>query len=332
MKTMFRLTLGCALLISLALKNAEAQTTCPLNINSVLAHIGAKPDSSVSAQDYAAYKIRIWNGHLELADQVWSSYIDGVNSSADSQEIESCLIPPLDHHTFTLALNEKFTEASLARIRAINPPEFFLLNSKYKFDNIIFRVFDPVFESNDSALNSLENKPAGFNDAGKALFASAQRIQSENWDITFLHELGHYIDHVDDDIQKFNDLDTMQAIATILQTKAVDTTTDVEKQLIDSWLKSGLNIGFLAEWRVWCFTVEYLSALPQPFTGAKYAWIKPLLNLTPQQIKVGVFDYLDPRFSDPRDGIFSNPIMGERLKQIRNDLRLNILNSRSIKL
>jgi hypothetical protein len=308
----------------------QAHAECPVDVGAILTKIGAPPTFQMSQLDFSQYEVRVWKAHIDLAAMVWRKYIVGVLRNGGLQRVDECLASPLNQDDFLLAINKVFRDSAFERIKSINPKVYLTLSEKFDFDKMIFRVFDPAFDQDSAIQSSLHELPAGFNDAGRAIFTDAQRIQSEDWDITFIHELGHFIDPITSDIVQFTDQDIAKTIANILKTKTTETLSDEDRSIINSRLQHGLNIGFLAEWRVWCFTVDYVGSSNKVVIGPKFSWMKPLLKMKRDQMKAEVFRYLDPRFSDPQVGIYSNQIISGQLKKIRADLRANILSLRSL--
>lgn len=299
---------------------------CPLDISPFLAMIGPAPAENTAAGDYAS---KVWTGHQALAMQVYQRFASQQLSSQDLNKFATCLKKPMDFGDLNLALNSIFRDESLKRIQQINPLRFAQISKNFNVGQIVFQVFNSHVNSQKLAESILGQRPAGYNMQTRALFMNMAQITVDDWDILFIHEMGHYLDPIDSNISFFNDANNLEKISVSIknfnQNKSL---TQNELQFIDVWLTHGLNIRLLAEWRVWNFTVDYLSLRKDIPMGPKTIWLQPYLTKDVTQRKIELFNFLDRNFVNPIDQIFSNPLIQKRINLIRQSLREQIANGR----
>ena len=292
---------------------------CPVDITPILQGIGSAPAENTAAGNYST---RVWIGHQALASHLYHLFALRQLDAQDLSQLTSCLLKPLNHQDLNLAMNTVFRTKSLQRIESINPQEFSRISKKFKIENIAFQVFDTHVQNQKLAEGILGTRPAGFNMTTQALFMNLAQIESADWDVFFIHELGQYLDPVEDHVKFFNDLKTIAKIVALTKQYDQNNTLLVEDlKLVDEWLVHGLNIALLAEWRVWNFTLDYLSVQPDYVFGPKTSWLKTFLQKTGSERKTAMFSFLDINFENPKDQFFSHPLIQKRIIFLRQWLR-----------
>jgi hypothetical protein len=152
-------------------------------------------------------------------------------------------------------------------------------------------------------------------------------IDKNNFFIILIHELAH---GVDDIMRKalvdFGSRATRTQIFEILDKKTNPAElNNLERDLIRGWLIAGLERGLLAEYRAWLFTyLAYQEGL-RDGTLHPTEWLDRLHNTKPENTTVEehIYRSLSQNWSDPQDDVFSNAIINELLRELRQEFYAN---------
>jgi hypothetical protein len=296
---------------------------CPVDTQLILQKIGPRPTPEQKGSDYSD---RLWNGHKELASALWEWYRRSSADSAGSfhDSLRDCVQDPLNENDLALAINNEFLQHSLERVQAINPQKFAEINKQRSVAEMTFQIFNACDPSEQEAQDVLGARPGGFNIPTQALFMNISSISVNDWDVIFIHEMGHFLDPIHDHVTAFNDKDTLASIAKIVAAKTEPTA--LQKAAIDSWLWHGLNIGLLAEWRVWSFTADYVSNRSDYTLGPHTQWLAPFLKQDAKSRRQNIFKFLDLKFTNSSDQIpmINDPLIQSRLELLRAQVREQI--------
>jgi len=263
----------------------------------------------------------IWKAHEILAEQIWQLFESG-ELQKNKYNIADCLQSPLNDQDLMLATNNIFLQKTFERLQKINPNMYFELNQKINFNQIVFQAFAFCEACQLQSKKILGEKPAGYNLTTQALFMNIQTLSPEDWDVIFIHELGHHFDQTRKDSKQYFNIDQVKIILD-LQKKydRGERLDDSEIKQIDNWIMSGLNIGLLAEWRVWSFTLQYLDPVLNYQFGEKTKWLQNYKNLPSDIRYVELFKTLDRNFTNPATGLASHPLVLKRVQILRAQFR-----------
>lgn len=269
----------------------------------------------------------IWKAHEILAEKIWQLFESG-ELQKNKYNIADCLHPPLNDQDLMFATNNIFLQKTFERLQKINPKMYFELNQKIDFNQIVFQVFAFCEACQLQSKKLLGEKPAGYNLTTQSLFMNIQSLSPEDWDVIFIHELGHHFDQTRKDSKQYFNIDQVKVIIE-LQKKydRGESIDDSEIKQIDDWIMSGLNIGLLAEWRVWSFTLKYLDGFKADYHfGKQTQWLKYYRKLSPSDRDIELFKMLDYRFKNSNDLLLSHELIQKRLDLIRLQIRTLVSN------
>jgi len=295
---------------------------CPIDVNTTLKDFGLSPIPQPLPIWWSPV---VWKAHENLANQIWNLYNKGELPAQGMDSLKDCFVEPISDVRLSQAINDRFLQGSLSEIKKINPKKFDVLSQKYRIENMAFRVLDGAGLDHKEAKAVLSDLPAGFNIETRTLFFNISNVSRSEWNVIFIHEMGHFIDPIEDHIEAFNNPKTVHQIDLISANNTIESLSVDDGRIIDEWLMHGLNIGLLAEWRVWNFTVDYLSNATNYTFGPRSKWLQPLLKMNILDRKMKIFAILDNNIPDPTTERFSDGVIPKRLKQIRIKLRNKIL-------
>lgn len=275
------------------------------------------------------YLIQKWEAHKELAQKLWTQR----GLSASLHNIEVCVdkFDNLDYPSLKLALNEKFKEASLNRMYSINPNKFNEIKSVYSksmFDFTLI-VFNGSESKNKKVKEFISNRAAAYAPHSHTIFKDTEKMNFDDWNAIFLHELGHRLDGIENSIEMVNNkknFNQMMEIIRLYEQKRIMPDSE-QINFIHSMLWNGLNIGFLAEYRAWLFVVDYLSTGTGYTLGPQTEWLRPFIEEKDKALqKTKLFHYLDLRFTDENSSIpwMNSSLTQSELKKLRETLRENM--------
>lgn len=310
----------------------STKSTCPVDLGPILNEIGLPPAPNVPI---GRYPLRVWKGHEHLAKSVYAQIEEGQIAADQLHSLSKCFSPPLNDSDFTLALSAEFRDRSLARIRKINPAAFERASKVRPIENLALRIFDGHSNHQDSATRAIGDRPAGYHITTQSLFMDIAKVSKEDWDAIFIHEIGHFVDPVMSHVRFFNNEKMIEKIGAIVQKEnRGELVEESEIQILDQWLYHGVNIRLLAEWRVWSFTVNYLRGGNNAdiTLGPETVWLKPYLRSTVSEMdwKRDLFLELDKNFHNPSEGVFSSPLLQQRMGLLREKLRQQAVHEKCV--
>lgn len=291
--------------------------------------IGPAP---LPGQGIGNYHIRSWEGHKILAQGIWQLYRSHQNLS----NFDTCLKleKTVVFKDLKLAFNAIFKAESIQRITNLNPTLISTIKSQNlkEFENFQVIAFNGHKSSHPAYQQKTENRPAGYSPSTNAIFGDFANLDPRDWDPIFIHELGHRLDPIGAHLKIVNNLDHTTEIIKFLKSSSALSINLIEK--IDQIIWSGLNIGFLAEWRVWCFVADYLSPAENMLNlGPETIWLKAFITEKDKSIRdQKMFEYLDPNFGNDSDTVqwINDPRVQERFIIFRECLRRQIRDHLSV--
>jgi len=269
----------------------------------------------------------VWKAHTQLAEKVWQMFERGELQKREFN-IDACIKKPVNDNDLMLATNNIFLQKTFERLNKINPQMYLELNQKIDFNQIVFQTFAYCEACQMNSKKILGEKSAGYNLTTQALFMNIQTLSPEDWDVIFIHELGHHFDQTRKDSKNYFNLENIKMILN-LQKKFDngESLSTAELQQVDQWIMSGLNVGLLAEWRVWAFTLKYLDGVSGQYNfGQQTQWLKKYRDMNTDQRDVELFRMLDSRFKNSNDQLLSHQLVQQRLNLIRTQIRNDIVN------
>ena len=283
-----------------------------------------KPTSTSSIVDWANYQKRVFEARKLVALNIFQSYISG---SFDDRFFESCIKSKQEYEALEEILPSTFLDESLkilnlSQSRSVkNFSE--IINSRIKNNNfILFRLAGHFKE--DPAPTDLAG---GFHRGQGSIFMNFTKIPPNEWLIIFVHELTHSLD-----VQLSNAISEYSKNEIVLKLtkdkKVFQQLSRDEKSELHRWLMSGLDRGFLAEYRAWTITFKiYQDGLDEGL-WKPIDWMNSILNhkLASENLSDFTFRYLDPRFINPTEWPFRASPVKESLESIRAQMRRNDIN------
>jgi hypothetical protein len=237
------------------------------------------------------------------------------------ESLYSCLSSEPDRRNFLNTVQSAFYEGSLKELRNANSPVIKklvkLLDKQLNGQVMLYRMINHYESSPD-----LESK-AGFYRGARSIFMNIDSIPSNEWLLIFTHELVHALDDTlwtaldiysnKEWVKEFTEWSNKEQNPEKLPSEL--------KNKLKMWLEAGLNRGFWAEYRAWLITFEIykeglINHLWQPID-----WVETILNSkqfekeTTSQL---TYRYLNSRFTNPTEGIFSLPLIKNALYDLRS--------------
>ena len=104
--------------------------------------------------------------------------------------------------------------------------------------------------------------------------------------------------------------------------KAADL-TEAERGELNRWLLFGMDRGLLAEYRAWAATFKIYQEGLAIGLWTRRPWLDKILSQKRSEEKYSEFSFrfLDARSADPTELIFSNRLIADGLKTLRQTLR-----------
>lgn len=292
----------------------------------------AEANNAIGPRPYPLgnYLLHKWEAHKELAQKLWTQR----DLSTSLHNLENCVnkFYFLDYTSLKQALNKKLKESSLNQINSINPTKFNEIKSTYSesmfdFTLIVFNGNEP---ENMKVREFINERSAAYVPHSHTIFKDTAKMNFDDWNAIFLHELGHRLDGIENSIDMVNNkknFNQMMETVQLYENKKIK--LDLEKiNFIHSMLWNGLNIGFLAEFRAWLFVVDYLSTGTNYKLGPQTEWLRPFIEEKDTKLqKEKLFQYLDGRFTDENSSIpwMRSDLIKEELKKVRQTLRDSII-------
>lgn len=265
----------------------------------------ARPSSTPAEradQDTAEYLAR-----ERLANEIYTDYRQ---NRGDLTQIEKCLVQIPDRANFLSTVQRVFFDNTLNALARSNRPTLrrlmaLLQTSPTNSNQMVFRL-----TGHFDGLHRMDKK-AGFHRATKSIFMDVSQIPANEWPIVFVHEVLHALDQ-----------DLYTATETFSQQDRI-VNFDAGSPRSQEWLIAGLDRGLLGEYRAWYFTLAIYREGLEEGLWTKIPWMEQLIAPKGSAQDQFLFAFLDPRFSDPVDGPFSQPKVAAALAQLRARLRIS---------
>ena len=280
------------------------------------------PHSAAKISEWADYQSRVWAVWKETALDIFQQYREGKRIS-----FAKCLPTPRDRETIDDILPQVFYEESLKLLRQSQSPSIRALLAAIdaKTQNnqlVLFRLLGHYKEATPP-----NSDLAGVRRGTGSIFMNFTRIPPNDWLIIFTHEILHSLDQrIFSAVGTFGNQNLVKQIAQAAQDKStLEEFSESLRAQMDDWLIAGLDRGFLAEYRAWTLTFEiYQDGLKEEL-WQPISWLDKILqDQGEQDLKSLTFQTLDPKFTDPTDGIFSLPLVSQELINVRAQLRIKI--------
>lgn len=276
------------------------------------------PTARVSIAEYASYQERIWRSLGEVAERVYAAYTTSRWSKAQAATLEHALSDPSDRERLNSRLHEAFLAHSLEQLeRAASARLRELARRVKETPLLLFRlVAQPRLGPGD--------KKAGFHRGKRSLFLDYAQVPPEEWLVIFIHESAHALD--DRLLEGVTEYARAEQVERFVEwsrsTSHFADLSDDRRAQLEHWLLAGLSRGFLGEWRAWWLTLELYEDGLSEGLWTKIDWLEEVRARCEPKSRRAAFlmRYLSPRFEDPSDGVFSNPLLRDALRSVRTRL------------
>ncbi|MGZ3768710.1 MAG: hypothetical protein ACXVCP_04695 [Bdellovibrio sp.] len=301
--------------LTMAATNSEIKGHCPLIIEDVIQKvIGPAPSQY---QMLGTYPQKVWQGHITLANEIWKAYKSNQKNLLSS--VFSCLKKPLNKEDLQLALNQIFRDNFIKELEAINPKAFNEILDQHDsaIENLNLIAFDGQSETENGFSNIIDERQAGYNVHSQTIYGDYNKTSSTDWTIILIHELSHKIDDISLHVETFNNKEYQKII---IQSLKQNYLTEEQIKLVDKMLWHGLNIGFLAEYRAWIFTADYLSGSQKEIVYGPYTkWLKDFVKLNVDDRHQAIFRFLNQNFTNRSSAVpwINHPLIQKRLEILR---------------
>lgn len=306
---------------------AAAVAPCdPATVPELAEWLGAKQDLARAGAPPLAEIQRLndqeWKARKEAASRIYLEYFGG---SLRFEPIEACLERQSDRGNFMATLQAQFYSASIARLRSASGRSIRafigLVDQGSRAGAIpLFRLTGQEFGRMDPAPWS-----AGFHRGTGSIYADFNRIPHEQWLLIFVHELLHSLDDtLAQAVQAYGDPATIGRVSRLaLQARSVNDLGPESREELEAWIRAGLDRGLWAEYRAWVASFAIYREGKADGLWPPIDWAETVLRGRPggERLERYLYDYLDKRSPDPRDGIFATPLVRDALQRVRREYR-----------
>lgn len=254
----------------------------------------------------------VWNQETDqlqenAAHQVAQAYLKDSNAFVSAlqcindKRLESIFLPAVSRHLFQI---------SLQSLQQTSSPILQRFASAADKNQAQLRLFDAVMRPPITGAP----ESAGFDRSHGSVYMNLSKVTGGEWPLIFVHEIAHALDdRMSKAISEYNDRDLAKRVAANPESNPD----------LDRWLKAGLDRGLLAEYRAWVVSLAAYQEARTSHAWASIAWVDELLaqQKPMENLETFIFRYLDERFTDPTEGIFSLPSVQKRLKEMRAEFR-----------
>jgi hypothetical protein len=259
----------------------------------------------------------------EASESVFKFYLSG---QLDVKSFEESLTNLPERQAFFDDLQSVFYDSSLARLRAVSAEpirKFFELYDK-KVAAIgghpIFRLTGHYSPESKDPLDK-----GGFHRASGSIYANFAAITPGEWYIIFIHELLHSLDeNLWQAVDSYgSNPHVKDFVAWAGKTKKFRQLSGEQKVLLREWIRAGLDRGLWAEYRAWAATFAIYRAGRVAGTWPRMSWMESLISRTrtERELLQVLYRYLDQRSKDPRQNIFSLPLIQDAIRAVREEAR-----------
>lgn len=311
-------TLWLFLFLAPRLAQADCST---LSAMEELARLNSQPPGiEARVAEVSQYQQQIFLLTQRTAQQVFELYLQRRLDKSTQVLIKNCLEQIESIQTVSRELSLLIFNQTRERLLAAKSPMLRNIGERVSLDKVSsFRVYNHFSEGRGV-------KKAGFHRGERSLFIDLVQTEPDEFLSIFIHEFGHANDEVlFTSIEAYADEEAAR-MAARLQPNEWETLKPEQQKRIKNWILAGLNRGLLAEWRVW--TLVFNAYLEARQTGDMKAvpWMENVLQQRPQNVALDrhIFNFLDPRFTNPTDGPYSNSELVRVLEIVRAELRTHL--------
>ncbi|NUM87918.1 MAG: hypothetical protein HUU37_01825 [Bdellovibrionales bacterium] len=177
--------------------------------------------------------------------------------------------------------------------------------------------------------HSSEAAPAdlkgGFHRGSGSIFMDIGRVRPDEWMVIFIHEVAHGLDDLISPASRVygQTEDVAELAAWAARTETPSDLPHEIREKLDSWLAAGLDRGLWAEYRAWLATFALYEDGARERLWNRVAWMEEISAQRPPELGWNLFLYrfLDDRFQDPTEGIFSRVLIRNGLRELRGRYR-----------
>lgn len=154
------------------------------------------------------------------------------------------------------------------------------------------------------------DKPEGFHRNRAILFLDINRISPQELPVYFIHGLAHALDEKIQEAKK-----VFSEEKRFLEHQGPGSLSASLEQSLERWLRSGLDLGFLGEYRAWVITLFfYREGRDRGIWPAIPRFEAMLPSLEARDLRLLVLHFLHPSFEDP---VYKQPFVNAKLREIR---------------
>jgi hypothetical protein len=276
------------------------------------------PSSSEPMTAWNTYQKQTWLETIKISDGIFSRYINGNWVESDSTKLAKCLSPS-DIQSLQYEIHRSFWRKSIEIFKS-KPGILATFGAHLESDQ-----FQQYHVTGYLSEASPDDSKAGFHRGLRSVFMDFSRIPSNEWLVIFAHEMAHAMDKT---LLEATDIYSDPQTAKVLAEWARKTNDrnqlpqDVQVKL-SIWLKAGLDLVLWAEYRAWYVTVQIYREGLRNGQWQRIDWLESILKAKgPKETTAHlIYRYLDARYDNPTDGIFSLPLIKQSLENIRASYR-----------
>jgi hypothetical protein len=294
-------------------------TACPLLAPwfAIKTQMQKDADTVQKRADFQASEFQV---RESIAKQIFKNY---QNHSLDLGQLNTCLASEPDKQNFLNTLQSAFYEGSLEALNNSKSPTvqrlLNTLRSQLNGQAMLFRMINHYESAPDLVYK------AGFYRGARSIFMNTDKIPANEWLLIFAHELTHSLDEtLWASLDTYSQEEWVKSFADWSKKthRSQDLPSDIREKL-NSWLSAGLDRGLWAEYRAWYVTLVIYMEGRQSGAWGPIGWADKILALrNPGESTAHLtYRYLDARFDNPTEGIFSLPLISQSLLELRASYR-----------
>ncbi|MFZ4404260.1 MAG: hypothetical protein ACOYOK_09185 [Pseudobdellovibrionaceae bacterium] len=284
-------------------------------------------DKNFKLKDFTEFQVKLTLELNKLAQNIYQAYRLSRWSNKKSQALDQCLSTWVDRNKLDYAMQAVFKEQTLLEFKNTRSPLLQKFAEQIQTQGTeLTRIFGHFHDPSPTG------DKGGFHRGERSLFLDFSKIPPNEWLLIFAHEYFHATDQtLMKAIAVYSDEGTVKKIIGLTKKyqKYSDLTED-DKKILRPWIKAGFDRGLFAEIRAWVGTVLVYQELLNENKIQPIAWMERFYNQASTatnhhhwdeiQIRTEVIRFLSPRFTDPRDGIFSLPLIQDAMIAIRKEV------------
>jgi hypothetical protein len=249
----------------------------------------ARPGVFAGSERWIAYSQKESESLDEAAKVVFSSYISG---SHRVLEFKRCFRQEL-WGKLQKRLPFAFISESLRQLESARSPivrRFAKRSSDLVASGDLIRLGLQLPDDADGETNL---KFGGYHRGERGLYLNPAHLSPDQWFVILIHEFAHALDPI---LQKAS------------QESAAIESRPLNRESARVLVQNGLDRGFLSEVRAWTVAAHLYHQLGPEFP--KVPWLEQMAGPVSSSLSAvheHVFRYLEPRFSDPVEGVYAHP-------------------------